>query len=131
MIGWQYAGFNMALFLSGLLSIPRETIEAAVVDGASYLQRLFGVYFPQMMPSFIIATIFCLIGSFAVFDQLVALGGLYQNPEAEFLSILFFLYGFARNRLALGMTLALEIGVPLLIGGLLLQRLQKRLQYEH
>lgn len=130
MIGWQYAGFNMALFLSGLLSIPRETVEAAIVDGASYLQRLFRVYFPQMMPSFIIATIFCLIGSFGVFDQLVALGGLYMNPEAEFLSILLFMYGFSRERLALGMTLALEVGIPLLVGGLLLQWLQKRLQYE-
>ena len=83
-----------------------------------------------MIPSFIIATIFCLIGSFGVFDELIALGGLYQNPEAEFLSIIFFTYAFLRRRLAMGMTLALTVGIPLVIIGVLMQRLQRRLQYE-
>jgi ABC-type sugar transport system permease subunit len=53
LVGWRYAGYNMAIFLSGLLGIPDETIEASVMDGASYFQRLWYVYFPQMMPSFI------------------------------------------------------------------------------
>jgi ABC-type sugar transport system permease subunit len=129
-VGWRAAGFNLAIFLSGLLGIPKETIEASVVDGANYWQRLWQVYFPQMIPSFIIATIFCLIGSFGVFDELVALGGLYQNPEAQFLSILFFQYGFGKRRLAVGMALSLEVGIPLIIAGVLLQRLQRRLQYQ-
>jgi ABC-type sugar transport system permease subunit len=76
------------------------------------------------------ATTFCLIGSFGVFDELVALGGLYQNREAMFLSVLFFSYAFMRNRLAMGMTLALETGIPLVFLGVALQRLQRRLQYE-
>lgn len=129
LVGWRYAGFNMAIFLSGLVSIPRETIEASIVDGASYWQRLSRVYFPQMVPSFIIATIFCLIGSFGIFDELIAMGALYGNRQAIFLSVLFFEYGFLRHRLAMGMTLAMEVGIPLVILGVLLQRLQKRLQY--
>jgi multiple sugar transport system permease protein len=39
-VGWRMAGFYLAIFLSGLLSIPVETVEAAIVDGASYWQRL-------------------------------------------------------------------------------------------
>jgi multiple sugar transport system permease protein len=128
--GWRYAGFNMAIFLAGLLTIPTDTIEAAIVDGASYRQRLLYVYFPQMVPSFIIATIFCLIGSFNIFDELVALGALYGNRQAAFLSIIFFTYGFQRGRLAVGLTLALELGVPLFIIGVLLQRLQRRFRYD-
>jgi len=129
LVGWRYAGFNLAIFLSGLVSIPTETIEASIMDGASYWQRLIKVYFPQMVPSFIIATIFCLIGSFGIFDELVAMGAMYGNQQALFLSILFFRYGFSQGRLALGMTLAMEVGIPLVILGVLLQRLQKRLQY--
>ena len=45
LVGWRMAGFYLAIFLSGLLSIPTETIEAAIVDGASYVQRLIRVYF--------------------------------------------------------------------------------------
>ena len=129
LVGWRYAGYNMAIFLSGLLSIPEETIEASIVDGASYWQRLMRVYFPQMWPSFILATTMCLIGSFAVFDELVAMGALYVNPEAKFLSILFFTYGFQVERLAMGMTLAVETFLPLVFLGIALQRLQRRLQY--
>jgi len=129
MVGWRYAGYNMAIFLAGLLSIPKETIEASIVDGANYLQRLWHVYFPQMLPSFILATTMCLIGSFAVFDELVAMGALYVNPEAKLLSVLFFTYGFQIDRLALGMTLAVITFVPLVILGVALQRLQRRLQY--
>jgi multiple sugar transport system permease protein len=129
LVGWRYAGYNMAIFLAGLLSIPEETIEASVVDGANYWQRLTRVYFPQMWPSFILATTMCLIGSFAVFDELVAMGALYVNPEAKLLSILFFTYGFQVERLAMGMTLAVMTFLPLVLIGIALQRLQRRLQY--
>jgi ABC-type sugar transport system permease subunit len=129
LIGWRYAGFNMAIFLSGLLAIPVETIESAIVDGASYWQRLVKIYFPQMIGSFLIATTFCLLGSFNIFDELVALGALYGNQEARFLSIVFFDYGFRLGRLAVGLTMAVELGIPLFILALLLQRLQRRFQY--
>lgn len=129
LIGWRYAGFNVAIFLSGLLAIPTETIEASTMDGASYWQRLWHVYIPQMIPSFIIATIFCLIGSFGVFDELIPLGALNSNNEARLLSILFFTYAFSSQRLALGLTLTLQTFLPLVVAALLLQRLQRRLQY--
>jgi ABC-type sugar transport system permease subunit len=128
-IGWKYAGFNLAIFLSGLLSIPEETIEASIVDGAAYLQRLWRVYFPQMAPAFIIATIFCLLGSFGVFDEPMAMGAFNTNPQLRFLSVVFYAYGFTQQRLALGMTLAVQTFVPLVVLAYLLQRLQKRLAY--
>jgi ABC-type sugar transport system permease subunit len=127
--GWRWAGFNMAIFLSGLLSIPTETVEAAIVDGASYWQRLLRVYFPQMVPSFVIATVFCLIGSFGIFDEAIALGALTGNQEARFLAILFFVYAFQGSKLALSMTMALQTFVPLVVLAVLLQRVQRRLQY--
>lgn len=129
LVGWRYAGYNMAIFLSGLLGIPKETVEASIVDGASYWQRLTRVYFPQMWPSFILATTMCLIGSFAVFDELVAMGATYVNPNAKLLSVLFFTYGFQVERLAMGMTLAVESFLPLVFIGVALQRLQRRLAY--
>ncbi len=125
-ISWKAAGFNMAIFLAGLLSIPKDTIEAAIVDGASYRQRLFRVYFPQMVPSFVIATIFALLGSFSVFDELVAMGGLGQNPSAEFLSILFFRWGFTQNKLALAMALSVLTFLPLMMIAIGLQWVQRR-----
>jgi ABC-type sugar transport system permease subunit len=134
-LGWRFAGFNMALFLSGLLSIPPETIDASKVDGASYWQRLRYVYIPQILPSIIIATIFCLIGSFGVFDEAVGMGAFYGNPAAEFFAITVFKMGFGTavgqqiGTLAEGMAMALTVFVPLTLIAVYLIRLQKRLQY--
>ncbi|MBS1252144.1 MAG: hypothetical protein MAG451_01180 [Anaerolineales bacterium] len=41
----------------------------------------------------------------------------------------FFTYGFQVERLAMGMTLAVETFLPLVVLGVVLQWLQRRLQY--
>ena len=69
----------MAIFLSGLLGIPVDTIDAARIDGAGYFRRLWYIYIPQIVPSIAIATILCLVGSFGIFDEAVGFGALYGN----------------------------------------------------
>jgi len=132
MIGWRYAGFNMAIFLGGLLSIPTETIDASNVDGANYLQRLRHIYFPQMFSSIMIATVICLIGSWGVFDEAVGMGALAANKNVRFFSILLYKIGFAGSgqsgTLAEALTMAMTVNVPLLTIGILLSKLQKKRQ---
>jgi ABC-type sugar transport system permease subunit len=130
LVGWQFAGWNMAIFLSGLLSIPTDTIEAAIVDGASYIQRLRYVYFPQMVPSLVIVGSFALMGSFQIFDILIPLGALMGNNAAEFLSIVIFRYGFSANKLSLALAISVETLLPLMIVVIFLNWLQRRLSYE-
>ena len=137
MYGWKAAGFNMALFLGGLLAIPKETIESARMDGARYWQRVFYIYIPQIVPSIIIATIFSMINSFGIFDELVGLGALAGNANAEFLSIFIYQLGFGSatvggakiGTLAQGVTVSLVVFLPLVIIAFYLNRLQKKLQY--
>jgi len=134
-IGWRYAGFNMAIFLGGLLSIPSETIDASRVDGVNYFQRLWYIYFPQMIPSIMMATVVCLIGSWGVFDEAVGMGALAANNSVRFVSVLIFQLGFSgtgelqAGTLAEAITMSLVVNVPLLVSGVLLIRLQKKKQY--
>ena len=134
-LGWRYAGFNMAIFLAGLMSIPTETIDASKVDGANYWQRLRYIYLPQIVPSLIIATIFCLIGSFGVFDEPVGLGAFYGNRSAEYFAVTIFKLGFGSTigqqigTMAQGIAMSLVVFVPLMVIAVYLIRLQKRLQY--
>jgi ABC-type sugar transport system permease subunit len=134
-LGWRYAGFNMALFLGGLMTIPIETIEASRVDGANYLQRLLHVYLPQIFPSIIIATIFCLIGTFGIFDEPVGLGAFSGNRSAEYFAVTIFKLGFGSavgtqiGTMAQGIAMTLTVFVPLTILATYLIRLQRKLQY--
>jgi len=135
--GWKSAGFNMALFLGGLLAIPYETIESAKLDGANYLQRVMHVYLPQIIPSIIIATIFSAINSFGIFDELVGLQALWGNTNAEFLAIFIYQMGFGSGpsgglpigTLAQAVTVSLLVFFPLMVGAFCLNKLQKNLQY--
>lgn len=132
--GWKNAGFNMALILAGLLSVPRDTVEASIVDGVNYWQRLWYVYFPQIIPSFIIATIMCLLGSFGAFDLPVGFGGLRGNQSAYFLAVMLYKMGFAGSTgqsgtLAQAVTISMVAYLPLVSIAVFLNRLQKKLQY--
>lgn len=135
-LGWRYAGFNMALFLAGLMTIPAETIDASRVDGANYLQRLRFIYLPQMVPSIITATIFCLIGSFGVFDEAVGMGAFYGNRSAEYFAVTVFKLGIGSavgqqiGTFAQGVTMSVVVFVPLIVMAVYLIRLQRKLQYD-
>ena len=65
---WAYSGLCMILFMGGIKSVPEGTIEAAYLDGATRMQRIFYVILPQMKNSINIVLTFTLINSFKVFD---------------------------------------------------------------
>jgi len=48
--GWKILGFNILFYLAGLQTVPREQIEAAVLDGASAWQRFTSVIIPALSP---------------------------------------------------------------------------------
>lgn len=65
---WMYAGYNMLIFAAGLVAIPDELHEAAVIDGCSGWQKLRYVTLPLCKNSFKIFSILCVTGCLKVFD---------------------------------------------------------------
>ena len=47
---WTYAGYNMLIFASGLISIPKSIYESADIDGCNDFQLLFKILFPVSIP---------------------------------------------------------------------------------
>ena len=56
-MAWRTTGYVMILVLSGLKSLSTEMLEAAKVDGTSYMQSLFYIIFPNIKPQIILAFI--------------------------------------------------------------------------
>jgi len=48
---WQYTGFNTVIYLAALSTIDPSLHEAAVVDGANRLQRIWNIDIPGIMPT--------------------------------------------------------------------------------
>ena len=70
---WKGVGFVMVVFIAGLKSIPASYHEAAIVDGANYLQRVLRISLPMLMPSVMVVTVLNLTYGFRVFDIIYVL----------------------------------------------------------
>jgi len=73
--GWKYAGFYMIIFLAALRRIPVTLYEAAMLDGATPLQRLWHVTLPLLRETGVVAILLCVTGGFAAFDLFFTMTG--------------------------------------------------------
>ncbi len=73
LVSWQQIGYMMIIYIAGLQSIPGDVVEAAEIDGASSLQRLWKVTIPMMMPSITICMFLSITNGFKLFDQNLSL----------------------------------------------------------
>ncbi|MBO4376276.1 MAG: sugar ABC transporter permease [Lachnospiraceae bacterium] len=84
---WQLAGYVMIVYITGIMAIPADVLEAAQVDGATYLQTLFRVKFPMLMPSFTICLFLSLSNCFKIYDVNISLTGVGPNYQSEMFSL--------------------------------------------
>jgi len=54
---WQQAGWNSIIYISALSGIDPQIHEAAIVDGATKVRRIFSIDLPSIMPTVIILMI--------------------------------------------------------------------------
>jgi glucose/mannose transport system permease protein len=72
---WQMSGYVMALYLSGLRSVPQELREAARVDGATEPEIYRHIVLPLLRPITLSALIILGHMSLKVFDLIYAIAG--------------------------------------------------------
>lgn len=65
---WMYIGSNMLLFVTGMTNVPKDIIEASVVDGAGALERVVHIIIPNMKETFKVFLTSAIAGSIKVFD---------------------------------------------------------------
>ena len=74
---WKYLGFHVLIYLSGINSVPKSQTEAASLDGAGALRRVFYIIIPEIISFFITNIIFSIIHSFRIFREIYLLFGNY------------------------------------------------------
>ncbi|SOE07069.1 carbohydrate ABC transporter permease [Streptomyces sp. Ag109_G2-15] len=66
---WQWTGYNMVIFYAALQAVPREVIEAAVVDGAGALRTALRIKIPMIASAIVITVLFTCVGAIQLFTE--------------------------------------------------------------
>lgn len=110
---WSAVGFGMILFMTAMQSVPTELIEAARVDGTSWLQRERLVVFPMIQRTLSLVSITTVAGGFLAFTQFFILtqGG----PGTSTATPVILAYKIAIQQFRLGYASAMSIVLLLII----------------
>lgn len=68
---WHVAPFAFVIFYAGLQTVNMDTLESAVIDGASRWERLRHVIVPHLMPLIIFIALIHLMDSYREFEAIV------------------------------------------------------------
>ncbi|MEU4928191.1 sugar ABC transporter permease [Streptomyces yokosukanensis] len=66
---WQWTGYNMVIFYAALQAVPREVIEAAVVDGAGALRTALRIKIPMIASAIVMTVLFTCVGAIQIFTE--------------------------------------------------------------
>jgi len=84
---WHSAPFAFVVFYAGLQSVPQDTMESAMVDGASRWERIRFVTVPYLMPLATFIALMQLMDNFRVFEPII---GFSAQAHATSLSYLIY-----------------------------------------
>lgn len=80
---WQMSGYLMVIYIAGLTNVSGELKEAALIDGASYIQMTRYVTLPLIRNTIAICVFLSITRAFMSFDLNLSLtaGGPYKSTE--------------------------------------------------
>ena len=135
---WQYAGYIMMIYITGLQTIPKSVMEASGVDGADPVTTLFKIKIPMIANTFTVCTFLTLVNSFKQFDLNISITngaparvlGAKIVQSTEFLALNIYITAIRKNNYALGQTKAVVFFVVLAIVSLTQVVISKKREVE-
>ena len=125
-IVWKVVGFGTILFVAAIHGVSKEINEAAMVDGASYPQRVRRIILPLTARTILLVTLVSVIGSLLAFDQFyIMTAGQPRNMTATSV-FLIYLNSFPYLKLGYGAALSLILATIILCCTILQMILTRR-----
>lgn len=90
---WTNAPFSFVVFYAGLQTVPGDTLESAMIDGASRWERIRFVVIPHLAPLATFVALVQLMDNFRVFEPIVGFAA-----QANATSLSFAIFNDLRNQ---------------------------------
>ena len=123
---WQYFGFHMLLFLTGMQNIPQEIEEAARMDGANAFQNFFHITLPLLGSTIRTSVYMSVLGSIQQFTIIWVMTGGGPVNASETMATYMYRYGIVRHQLGYGSAVAIIMFIFCLIFSLLYRGLTRK-----
>ena len=130
---WQWTPFMLLVLLAGLSSLPLDTQEAAMIDGANAWQRFRYVTFPQLRSTITVVVLIRIMDAIKAFDTIWALFG--NGVSTRTLNISIYTFGLGVKKFGQGaalsvLTLILVVFLSRMFINLMLGKEKTRIIYE-
>lgn len=84
---WSTAPFAFVVYYAGLQTVPQDTLESAMIDGATRWQRIRYVMLPHLLPLTTFMALIKLMDNFRVFEPIISF-----SASAHAQSLSYFIY---------------------------------------
>jgi multiple sugar transport system permease protein len=115
---WEWAGYNMTILYTALKSVPREVVEAAVIDGASFWKVVMRVKLPMVSPAIVMLFFLNTIGALQLFTEPSILSSFQPQAISFGFTPTLFVYNTSIGSLEYNLGAAAAVVLGLVIGAL-------------
>lgn len=127
---WQMSGYMMIIYVTALMGIERDLIEASYIDGASNVKTLWYIKLPLMAQAFTISLFLTMRNSFMAYDLNLALTGGNPYRTTELISLRVFREAFGFGNFATGQSQAIIMFLVIAIVALVQVVVSKRMEVQ-
>lgn len=86
---WEWTGYTIIILYTALKSVPRDVVESAIVDGATFRRVITRIKLPIIRPAIVLVVIINLIGALQLFTEPYLLAPLAPNISANYTPTLY------------------------------------------
>ncbi len=115
---WQWTPLITLIVLAGLKRVPRDQLEANMVDGAGEIRNFFQITLPNIYPFLLIAILLRFMDNFRFIDHILVLTGGGPADSTKILPTYLFDVSFQFFKLGRGAAIALTLLAVTIILGL-------------
>jgi raffinose/stachyose/melibiose transport system permease protein len=101
----------MVIFLAGLQGIPPEVLEAAELDGAGPVRKLWSIQLPLLGPAVLVNVLLTIVHGLKLFDVVWVMTQGGPGTATQTLSTLIFQNAFAFNKVGYSNAIALVLTI--------------------
>lgn len=121
---WHVAPFAFVVFYAGLQTVDQDTLESAIIDGASRFERLRYVVIPHLAPLIVFVSLIHLMDAYRVFEEVIGFSSQAHRISLQWLTFHYLMPDETGNRAiprASASAMLTILGVALLLTPLLVR----------